>query len=152
MLDGSHYFECKCDSIEHTMRFVIDKEDKEMYIDVHLNQYRRWYETLWVGIKYIFGYKCKYGHWDVTMLKDEDILRLRDLCNDLLDITTPKEKDMPEESHKYPANLPADVVCGVANCTNVATHTWSGHPTCNACATPVSGRTTLPDREVGVDE
>jgi hypothetical protein len=26
--------------------------------------------------------------------------------------------------------------CGVTGCTNVATHTWSGHPTCDACGTP----------------
>lgn len=26
--------------------------------------------------------------------------------------------------------------CGVRGCTNQATHTWSGHPTCDACGTP----------------
>ncbi len=35
--------------------------------------------------------------------------------------------------------------CGCSGCTNQATHTWSGHPTCNACATPMSGRTKYPD-------
>lgn len=38
---------------------------------------------------------------------------------------------------------PADgeaVMCGAIGCTNPATHTWSGHPTCDDCATPMSGR------------
>jgi len=26
--------------------------------------------------------------------------------------------------------------CGCIGCTNMATHTWSGHPTCDACGTP----------------
>ncbi len=26
--------------------------------------------------------------------------------------------------------------CGVRGCDNEATHTWSGHPTCDDCATP----------------
>lgn len=32
--------------------------------------------------------------------------------------------------------------CAVTGCTNQATHTWSGYPTCDACGTP--GRKTLP--------
>lgn len=27
--------------------------------------------------------------------------------------------------------------CGCRGCTNQATHTWSGHPTCDDCATPL---------------
>lgn len=26
--------------------------------------------------------------------------------------------------------------CGVTGCNNKATHTWSGHPTCDECGTP----------------
>ena len=32
--------------------------------------------------------------------------------------------------------------CGVIGCKNQATHTWSGHPTCDSCGTP--GRKQLP--------
>ncbi len=84
MLDGSHFFECTCSSEEHTLRFVIDNEDGEMYTSVFLNQYRSWWKTVWVGIKYIFGYKCIYGHWDCTIFSTEDVVRLRDLCDDLI--------------------------------------------------------------------
>ena len=33
-------------------------------------------------------------------------------------------------------NAPSPVLCGVTNCNNAATHKWSGHPTCDECATP----------------
>jgi len=144
MLDGSEFFECKCDSDEHTVRFVLDKEDKEIYLSVYLNQYRWWYQRVWVAIKYVFGYKCLYGHWDVTMFKEKDTLRLRDMCNNMLDITEPKEKVLPKDK---PANNSTGTCCGVTGCTNLATHTWSGHPTCNACATPASGRSKNPDKK-----
>lgn len=83
MLDGSHYFECRCDSIEHTLRFVVDNDpdDPCIYVEVNLNDWRGFWKRLWVGIKYIFGYKCKYGHWDITELKNEDIIKLKDICN-----------------------------------------------------------------------
>ena len=35
-----------------------------------------------------------------------------------------------------PPNVEGIRYCGVTNCTNKATHTWSGHPTCDDCATP----------------
>lgn len=151
MLDGSEFFECKCDSDEHTVRFVLDKEDKEIYLSVYLNQYRWWYQRVWVAIKYAFGYKCKYGHWDVTMFKEEDTTRLRDMCNNMLDITEPKEMDLPKKVDP-PQTTKGYIMCGVTGCTNIATHTWSGHPTCNACATPASGRSAQPDTKVPNDD
>jgi len=27
-------------------------------------------------------------------------------------------------------------LCGCRGCSNKATHTWSGHPTCDDCGTP----------------
>ena len=34
--------------------------------------------------------------------------------------------------------------CGCTGCTNQATHTWSGHPTCDACGTPGRKQLALP--------
>jgi len=66
------YIECQCDSAEHVLRFVIDNEEDEVYLEVQLSQYRNFLKRIWVAIKYIFGYTCKYGHWDVTLIKNED--------------------------------------------------------------------------------
>lgn len=77
----THYFECDCHSDEHVFKFTLDKENADFYLHVYLNDFDRWYQRVWKAVKYVFGYKCKYGHWDVTMLDAEDVERLRDLCD-----------------------------------------------------------------------
>ncbi len=70
----SEFFECTCMSDEHTLRFTLD--DTELYTSVFLHQYRSFFKRVWIAIKYTFGYKCKDGHWDCTILKPEDCDRL----------------------------------------------------------------------------
>lgn len=84
MLDGTHYFDCTCGSNEHTLKFTLEKEDGELYTSVFLNQYRGFFKRLWIGIKYVFGYKCEYGHWDCWILDRDDAERLRDMCNEFI--------------------------------------------------------------------
>jgi hypothetical protein len=81
MLDGNEYFDCICHSPEHTLRFALDldSDDPVIYTEIFLNQYRSWYKRIWIAIKYIFGYKCKYGHWDCWELKIEDAKRLSEM-------------------------------------------------------------------------
>lgn len=84
MLDGTEYFECSCGSDEHTIRFVLDKKDKEIYLCVFLNQYRPWWKRIWIALKYVFGYKCKYGHWDNWTMVSTDVERLQKMCSDFI--------------------------------------------------------------------
>lgn len=74
MLDGTEYYECDCGSDEHTLRFILDldEEDPRIYTNVFLNQWHSWYKRVWIAIKYVFGYKCKYGHFDCFILKQAD--------------------------------------------------------------------------------
>ena len=49
---------CDCGSAEHQMvlRYDDDKDlGRMVYVEIHLVN-KRWYERLWMGIKYIFGY------------------------------------------------------------------------------------------------
>lgn len=71
-----NYFECECGSPEHTLVFRYNEEDNELYTMVFLNQYRNIFKRIWVAIKYIFGYKSKYGDWDCFVLRPEDKDRL----------------------------------------------------------------------------
>lgn len=79
MLDISHYFECDCHNDEHTIRFVYDKTENELYLSVFLNQYRSFWNRLIVAVKYLFGYKCQYGHWDCWVMQRKDAQRLSGL-------------------------------------------------------------------------
>ncbi len=77
----SEHFDCSCHSDEHTIvfRFFDDKVDdlKELYLSVYLNQYRNVFKRIWIAIKYVFGYKCKYGHWDCWTMVEDDCKRLK---------------------------------------------------------------------------
>lgn len=79
------YFDCKCLSSEHTLRFVYDPEDNELYTEVFLSQYRNIFMRIWVAFRYVFGYRCKYGHWDCWLLKAEDCQRLINLTKKVVD-------------------------------------------------------------------
>lgn len=76
-----HHIQCKCQTEEHTIVFAYDPQEGELYVSTYLNDYRTWYHRVWVGLKYIFGYACKYGHWDTTLLDDLELSRLKELCD-----------------------------------------------------------------------
>jgi len=75
----TEFFECQCCSDEHTLKFYLsdyqyDEKNRyiELYTSVFLNEYKGIFRRFWIAIKYIFGYKCKYGHWDCFIMKPED--------------------------------------------------------------------------------
>lgn len=71
--DDKEYFECACHSPEHTLNFFLD-EDPEfpaIYGSVFLSEVP-FHRRVWAAVKYIFGYKCRYGHFDEFILKHED--------------------------------------------------------------------------------
>lgn len=65
------YFECACFSEEHTLKFSFDPVEKELYASIFLVEDNFW-NRLVNGIKYILGYKCKYGHWNTWIFNYED--------------------------------------------------------------------------------
>lgn len=73
------YFECECYSPEHTLRISYDcsnQRDKFIAFYVQLSKLPFW-RRLWAGIKYIFGYECRYGHWEEFLLDDDDVLKIK---------------------------------------------------------------------------
>ena len=65
------YLECDCSSTDHTIRFVKDEEDdNRIYLEVQLNN-QPFFTRFIKAVKYIFGYKCSYGHWDCFLFNDE---------------------------------------------------------------------------------
>lgn len=72
-------FICDCCDIEHQMVISHDSQDKEIYISIHLADYKNFFQRLWIGIKYIFGKKSKYGKWDEIILNKDEIIRLKEV-------------------------------------------------------------------------
>jgi len=63
-------FICSCSSFEHQMYFWYDEEDKFVYTEVHLVNHSFW-RRLKYGVKYIFGYKSRFGAWDEFIFDPE---------------------------------------------------------------------------------
>lgn len=72
-MEKPEYFDCQCHSSEHTLRmwFDDDPDFSCVYISVFLGNYG-FIKRAWNALKYVFGYKCRYGHFDEFMLRPED--------------------------------------------------------------------------------
>lgn len=75
----TYYFQCDCSSQEHTLGIEFDTEEKEVCFHVQLSQYRGFFGRLVVAVKYLFGYECKYGHWDTALMNEEKFMDLYNL-------------------------------------------------------------------------
>ena len=64
---------CHCGTIEHAWFFT--DEDQFLYVTSFLEE-DIWYNRIKNAIKYIFGFKCSYGHFSETIL---DVERSREL-------------------------------------------------------------------------
>lgn len=76
-------FICQCCNTEHQLIFSYfeNDDDKEVYVSVHLNpEYNIW-KRMWIAIKYIFGYRSCYGHFDEFIFKKSDAERLQKVVN-----------------------------------------------------------------------
>lgn len=76
-MEKPEYFECQCNSPEHLLRLWFDDDPGWpcVYASVFLDN-GPWYKRLWAATKYVFGYKCRYGHFDEFVLHPDDADRL----------------------------------------------------------------------------
>ena len=74
---------CECSSEEHQLIVRWDDEDNEVYVSVHLANYMGFWKRLWHAVKYVFGYKCRYGAFDEVILRKEDSENLQKVVNHL---------------------------------------------------------------------
>jgi len=75
MLDGEEYFTCVCGEYDHTLRFVLDLDQNEedhpyptIYTEVQIKNYKTFWQRIWPGIKYIFGWDIRhpYNCWEIN--------------------------------------------------------------------------------------
>lgn len=66
---------CNCYKSEHQVILTYwpddERHEKMMFIEFHLVTYDNFFKRLWAGLRYAFGYHCKYGHWDEVVLTTE---------------------------------------------------------------------------------
>lgn len=70
---------CACHNTEHQLVFTAI--DGDVFMTVHLIPAYGFWKRIWVAIKYIFGYRCKYGHFDEFLFQAKDAYKLYRLAN-----------------------------------------------------------------------
>lgn len=74
-------FICECHSLEHQVHFWYDDEFQQVYIEVHLVKYG-FFARVKYALKYIFGYKSRFGAFDEFIFKPEDLKKLKEYLKD----------------------------------------------------------------------
>ena len=80
---------CDCSSEEHQLIVRWDNDDREVYVSVHLANYMGFWKRLWHAVKYVFGYKSRYGAFDEVILRKEDADNLQKVVDHLRGAKTP---------------------------------------------------------------
>ncbi len=108
-------FFCECSDPSHIFEFVFSiwdydptKEDKlgigncEVYFQAQLNHYLPWYKRFWLSVKYVLGFYPKpgYSHWDGSLLRMKDVIRLRRLLQGFEKFVSEHPESIPEQDKK----------------------------------------------------
>ena len=73
----SLYAECQCSDLNHAIRFTLDEDDGDVYMETRLNAYFPWWQRIVFALGYVFGAPARrFGHYDCTQLRPEDYERL----------------------------------------------------------------------------
>ena len=83
--DRTEYYQCKCHDVgcvvgvstvywEGTDKFPTDKD---MAIYIQLSPYLPFYKRVYYGLRYMFNRTPQGYHWGETLIRDEDIPRLK---------------------------------------------------------------------------
>ena len=91
-------FICKCYNTEHQLIFSYFTDEKEVYVSVHLIPEYNIFRRIWKAIKYIFGHRSIYGHFDEFIFKPEDADKLQSIVNFLKDGTGYNSTQIEERS------------------------------------------------------
>jgi hypothetical protein len=64
------------------MRVRVVKDEEDVWIEVQLNHTKNFFQRVVAAVKYIFGYESRFGHWDCTILSEEEQNKLMKFLND----------------------------------------------------------------------
>ena len=73
---------CGCSSLEHQIIVRYDNDNDTVYCGIHLKRIGFW-KRLIHAVRYVFGYKSKYGDFEEFILKKEHAHQLLNIINHL---------------------------------------------------------------------
>jgi hypothetical protein len=95
--------ECDCYHMEHSIRFArfedTHVDDKpEVYVTLFLVK-QRLLRRVWLGLKYIFGFKSQFGHFGETIFGDVQTQQLQHFLEEHHAASTTRSKGSLRETH-----------------------------------------------------
>lgn len=76
-MNNNELFICVCNNTEHQLIFSYDTEWDDVFVSTYLKPESSIYKRICTAIKYIFGYKSKYGDFDEFIFKKSDVDKLQ---------------------------------------------------------------------------
>jgi hypothetical protein len=69
---------CACHSFDHQVFFWHENEfnDNALYAYFHLTTHKNFFQRLWTGLKYAFGYRSRFGAWDEFIFSEAEEKKL----------------------------------------------------------------------------
>ena len=74
------YVPCICHSLDHTWKFYINEEDNIIYVSTYLRS-SPFFSRVWRGLRYILGYKSRYGDFDEFLIDGQQKDNIINLLN-----------------------------------------------------------------------
>jgi hypothetical protein len=60
-----------------------DDEFRWVYVELHMSSVS-FFRRIWLAVMYIFGYKCRYGHFGEFVWTKKQVREVRDTLNEFL--------------------------------------------------------------------
>ena len=79
---------CECHTPEHTLYLTLHyphkEEEADLFVTYFLDSDIGFWKRFLTGIKYIFGYKCAYGHFGSTIITTQYAAEIKDVVDEYL--------------------------------------------------------------------
>lgn len=82
-MEKNELFICECSNVEHQLIFTYfdDEKNGDVYMSVHLIPESNIWKRIKNAVKYIFGYRSKYGDFDEFIFRSKDSEKLQNIIN-----------------------------------------------------------------------
>ena len=82
---------CGCGTPEHQfiLSYFTDEEPewRWLYLNVHLTTWRNPFRRLLAAVRYVFGYRCRFGEFDEVVMYRHHAEQVRDFLNEFIEET-----------------------------------------------------------------
>lgn len=87
------YYDCECFDQEHLIGLIYEKEEKELWMKYHLADERTVWQRAKLAVKYVLGFRSRYGHWGCFSFDQDAAERFKKKLEKFLEQFAEEEKE-----------------------------------------------------------